>query len=388
MKGEISMQKKHIFLTILFCIIISSVIPFCALADEIDIGSTLSFGHYEQDNVFDGKKEPIEWIVLSIDKQANTALILSKYLLDCKVYNTSTQETSWKNSSIRNWLNSDFYDSAFTQEEKQSILPVEIGNSSDFVFLLNSDQIREMLSAEICYATPYAKQQGVYVANDTGTSSWWVRKNTTSTNGVFVGAHGKIYEKGNPVTVTDKGVRPALYLSLAELEKAPKEGQVLIKDYGLLGNTWVQVLDKIGRFGKGVKGTEAQDFSLFHDSKQEADYVIIKADITNITDTPKDYLEGVEVVVHWGNNYQFKGWKFQYDYSNGRNAENYINPEDSNNQNKNYVIDPADNFPIMPGETGHFCFGCALPNVVLEDDDPMKMVVTIGGQEIVFYIRD
>ena len=50
------------------------------------VGSTVTFGSYEQDNDTSNGKEPLEWIVLSY--QDGKSLLISKYGLDCQPYNT------------------------------------------------------------------------------------------------------------------------------------------------------------------------------------------------------------------------------------------------------------------------------------------------------------
>ena len=73
--------------------------------------------------------------------------------------------------------------------------------------------IQQYLDTELLYATEYARQCGAYTASDTGTSSYWARVDSTSTFGVFVGAHGSFYDHGNKVTEFDNAVRPAICVS-------------------------------------------------------------------------------------------------------------------------------------------------------------------------------
>ncbi len=57
-----------------------------ALSINLQIGDLYSFGSYEQDNDLTNGAEPIDWEVLDI--QDNRALLISKYALDSKPYNT------------------------------------------------------------------------------------------------------------------------------------------------------------------------------------------------------------------------------------------------------------------------------------------------------------
>ena len=99
---------------------------------DLEIDSIVTFGTYEQNGNFDGKKEPIEWIV--IDKNDDGAFLLSKKVLDCAEFDSTGDvetrtpyednyiQTHWDNSSIRFMLNEEFYNRAFNSEEKKLII--------------------------------------------------------------------------------------------------------------------------------------------------------------------------------------------------------------------------------------------------------------------------
>ena len=93
-----------------------------------DSFESVKFGKYEQDNDLDNGKEDIEWIVL--DKSDNKLLLLSKYILDNVPYNEKNGFVVWNDSTLRNWLNTNFYDLAFNAEEKKSILRNNYNNHS------------------------------------------------------------------------------------------------------------------------------------------------------------------------------------------------------------------------------------------------------------------
>ena len=65
--------------------------------------------------------EKIEWWVLA--KEEGKILVMSKYALDCKPYHTVKREVNWAACSLRNWLNSSFYDEAFDSRQKAMIKP-------------------------------------------------------------------------------------------------------------------------------------------------------------------------------------------------------------------------------------------------------------------------
>ena len=192
-------------------------LPTATPAISVRKGDTVIFGTYEQDNVKSNGKESIEWIVLSVNQSEGTAMLVSKYILDCQVYHKKAAKVDWQSSSLHDWLNSTFFDAAFSPEEKKAVVPTHIGDFSDQVFMLNAQQINTLLTSELCEATTYAKKRGVYVAKDVSTSSWWVRTDYKTKMADFVGAHGSIYKERNIVTMKDNGVRPAITLNLAYL---------------------------------------------------------------------------------------------------------------------------------------------------------------------------
>ena len=59
------------------------------------------------------------------------ALVISEYLLDATVYYYDMADVTWEKSSLRNWLNSKFYDTAFSESEKSMILTVKIENKDN-----------------------------------------------------------------------------------------------------------------------------------------------------------------------------------------------------------------------------------------------------------------
>ncbi len=201
-----------------------------SLAAKEAAARTFTFGHYEQDNNKNNGSEPIEWQVLA--EESDRVLLISKYGLDNKKYNKAYEPVTWENCSLRKWLNGDFYNSAFSHEEKGRIRQVinqnpdspngeaEGGNATaDHVFLLTAEEAREYFKTDEdrkCFATDYASANGAYVSeNFGGTSMWWLRSpGADGKNALDVYFEGWIYLYGGSVNDDDKVVRPAIWLSL------------------------------------------------------------------------------------------------------------------------------------------------------------------------------
>lgn len=90
-------------------------------------------GSYEQDGDIANGKEGIEWIVLK--REDNKALLLSKYVLDYVEYsNILERYTVWKDSRLRAWVNHEFYDDSFSEQEKVLIAPTKLKNCDNPVY--------------------------------------------------------------------------------------------------------------------------------------------------------------------------------------------------------------------------------------------------------------
>ena len=194
---------------------------------EYKVGETIEFGNYPQDK--DGTEKPIEWIVMK--KEGNQVLLLSKYVLDAKPYNEELEEVTWETSDIRQWLNNEFYTTAFNKAEKAKIQTSLIKNednseygtsgendTEDKVFLLSKKEAKTLFSnneEKIAKATEYAEKSGVYV-NEEKVAGWWLRSpGDNSDSAAVVYSYGWGYRYGYDVYYSYGGdVRPALHLNL------------------------------------------------------------------------------------------------------------------------------------------------------------------------------
>ena len=194
-------------------------------------GDYVFFGAYEQDNNTSNGKEDIEWLVLEV--KDGKALVISKYALDCKQYNTSNTDVTWETCTLRKWLNNDFINAAFSSYEKAMIPTVTVsadknpdyntnpGNATqDQVFLLSDKEANKYFSSDSarqCEPTDFAVANGAWESNGVN-CLWWLR----SPGGIQciaagVGNDGDVYESGNYVNYANYAVRPALWIDLSNL---------------------------------------------------------------------------------------------------------------------------------------------------------------------------
>lgn len=206
----------------------------------IDKVSGVFYGSYPQNVVSGNTKEPIEWIVL--EKKDNEVLLLSKYVLDGKKYNESSEKVNWESCSLRNWLNTTFYNEAFDNNEKNNVIDsqVEFGAGlnnvvTDKVFILSYKELIKYFKQTNMHkpnkklataATDYAIKNGAVsiYKNDSwnlGNCRYWILEKNVSKliekNGLYnkveyVDKYGAIPETKINIEHEEFGVRPAMWV--------------------------------------------------------------------------------------------------------------------------------------------------------------------------------
>ena len=209
---------------------------------NVEIGDSIVFGRYPQ--TAEGTDEtPIEWDVL--DVQGNQVLLISSYGLDARVFNDEEADdfdiameeddegVTWENCSLRSWLNGEFYDTAFTEEERAKIVPTQViaygnaayatepgGDTTDNVFLLSIHEIWKYYDSGLlaCFPTDYALQQGALTDYDfaNGECQWWLRTPGRHNHRASeVVGDGSIDDYGEYVGAEYVCVRPLIWVELS-----------------------------------------------------------------------------------------------------------------------------------------------------------------------------
>lgn len=194
-----------------------------------DVGDTVVFGQYRRDT--NSPVEDIEWLVL--DKTDDSLLLISKYLLDFKPYHNTSGAVEWKDCSLRDWLNNDFYTAAFNPSEQAIILETELSGYTDSwddeisattidnIFILSRDELSVYFHVPsdnsgsdskyvnlIAYATPF------YDITQSNAVSWWERTKVSSGRAYTCPYDGRIHSSGSETTQTC-GVRPAILVKVS-----------------------------------------------------------------------------------------------------------------------------------------------------------------------------
>ena len=193
---------------------------FNTCIEDVD---TVKFGKYEQDGNDENGKEDIEWVVLA--REDDKALIMSKYILELKKYNDEKEDITYENSSIRAFLNDEFYNDAFNDTEKNTIVETLVENkdnnniyqksssgdkkistiggedTNDNVFLLSFSEVKKYfgnLSAIYMNAGKATETEKKYFKNDTNLCNTTITKAVNENN-----AHetGKSYKSYPPLKI-------------------------------------------------------------------------------------------------------------------------------------------------------------------------------------------
>ena len=189
------------------------------------VGDIITFGSYVQDKLL--SKDPIEWFVVAVEN--DRVLAVSRYGLDVKPYNEDFIQITWETSTLRAWLNDEFYTNAFSDFEKAYIAESELDNPDnpdygtsggnttvDKIFLLSIDEVNQYMPKALtrdCNATEYAKQNGAMVDRIYGLSSWWLRSpGENSHKSAAINQNGSI--RSVDCITDDYVVRPALWLKI------------------------------------------------------------------------------------------------------------------------------------------------------------------------------
>lgn len=247
--------------------VIGSQIPVYATAnssnEKVATWDTVYFGNYWQndtngDGVADQKdaKQAIQWRVL--ERNGNYAYLLSDKILDAGKFCAGSSNSTWETSDLRNWLNSTFYNAAFSSKEKDAIQiqtlntlgsedtwGIDTNPTKDKVFVPSYDDIvnsqYQFFSGtytRIASNTAYvANKPGMY-ASTTCADTWWLRNSGCDTeNAYYVLTSGRVAIDACPVQ-NICGIRPAIYVDLSDtsLWKAGDKVQSAALEEGTITN--------------------------------------------------------------------------------------------------------------------------------------------------------
>ena len=215
---------------------------------------------------FNGK--PIEWIVTDHEKYQDGTVLFSKDIICCKPFDDSKElgykeykehSICWENSSIRNWLKTDFFYKSFSRQLRCMSFPVEISEcdrnnatrkTKDNIFLLSASEVigyrytdnHEVLQLfkDIDTNKYITIDRNKYITSEACRGlkwSWWLRSPMVKNSHYiyFVDEHGLL---GNAnAHYVSMGVRPACVISDYTPIKEKKNGDYKF-DWSPLHTNW------------------------------------------------------------------------------------------------------------------------------------------------------
>ncbi|MGN0680071.1 MAG: tetratricopeptide repeat protein [Oscillospiraceae bacterium] len=191
---------------------------------DVKQGDVITFGGWVQGK--NGEYLPLEWIVLKRD--GDRALVTTKYLVDFMPYGA----LCWKDSEVRNWLGTTFYNGAFSQQNKKAIAETVLIDSNknittDRVFILSKEEAFTYLTRGTL-RTDYSEwgekklEQAVKPTLKPGVSyarwfgdPYWLRDIGNEMRVCSVDSMGG-FDKNTLYTDGRIGIRPAMWIELGE----------------------------------------------------------------------------------------------------------------------------------------------------------------------------
>ena len=235
-------SKLRPVICVVLALLIAGGAVFFFTRPKYKVGDTVTFGTYAG--------EPIEWQVME-DKGDGTYVLLSVKGLDAKPYNTEWTDLTWETCTLRAWLNSKFYETAFSESEKGKIVLSTVKNpdnkkyhtrggntTQDYVYLLSLDEVGRYFHVDpysddnyqsealICLPTQTAVKNGASTISQAnvdkwqsdykyplkaGACWWWLRSpGSGQGHAAYVNFGGSVSVYGNDVDSTDECVRPVV----------------------------------------------------------------------------------------------------------------------------------------------------------------------------------
>lgn len=123
----------------------------------------------------------------------------------------------------------------------------------------------------------------------------------------------------------------------------------------------------------------------YKDSGENTDFAWFLVDITNRQQEAAGFMgESTQVKVVFDEDYEYAGWvrQFNYDYDTERQFDDEVEGKFIR-----AAIQPDSEELLEKMYTGHYVFGCTLPNEVVNGEEPLSMIITLGDNEITYNIR-
>ena len=203
-------------------------------------------GYDDLNKVYWFKYEPLKWIVLD----STSGLVMCKNVIDSQEFNKKIFDdkygdsnhnyfaNNYEQSSIRNWLNKDFYNIAFSSADKTCIEEKTLsnvaydkaqfnsGDTTDKITLLSFAEYQKIKNDYRLWqagCSNYALCQGVSSNSGNTVAEWMLRTAGTWSDVICsVSDSGSFSTSSTETYNSSMGIRPAIYLKTKNSESKPE----------------------------------------------------------------------------------------------------------------------------------------------------------------------
>lgn len=155
-----------------------------------------------------------------LEVRGSRALLLSRYALAESVFNTNENKAAWETSSIRTWLNDQFFRDAFTDDEQNAVIGTKLSEmlTDENLFLLDDAEAAQYFASDKERIARPSAALGKKIGTEQGACRWWLRSSSTSgkKRTMYIDASGRCKTDGSKVTEKGIAIRPAMWIDLGK----------------------------------------------------------------------------------------------------------------------------------------------------------------------------
>ncbi|SHO48618.1 DUF6273 domain-containing protein [Anaerocolumna xylanovorans] len=149
------------------------------------------------------------WRILAIED--NQVLLIKKNALKKKAFHTTLEDVTWENSTLHQYLNTDFLNDAFSKEEQKNIIHTKVKNSDNATY--GTDGGKDTLDFLFLLSIDEAKQYESIFKNFKN-NSWLRTPGGNPNSAAFLSEKGLIMDYGYAVTSDEFSAAPAMWFNL------------------------------------------------------------------------------------------------------------------------------------------------------------------------------
>ena len=186
----------------------------------IPMPATMTFGSYYsyKNGLTDKSLEDITWYILA--EENNKLLLCSKQaLFHGKFHSKTTEKVTWSTSELREKLNNEFYNIAFSDTQKQRICNTQLNdsNTTDKVFLLSQQEADTYMPESVkynCQVKEYMQKMNLIPTyGENHACKWWLRSAGTESEYIRYMGYNNQHQTTQGTPNNTLGVRPAIWIT-------------------------------------------------------------------------------------------------------------------------------------------------------------------------------